>query len=193
VAEEREQNEPTPSSPMAKSETERDPPISPHVDLANTGLEKILRNAGVDPDDPQVARTLEVVSINATLARGSLPLPPPALMREYADVMPGLPEKLIEWTETQAAHRRDLENQRVWSAEARMNRGQIGALIVSCFGIAVAGIVGVWGSPWVGATIAIVAVGGPTAAVLIARGSSLTGSNGAAKSSGPRSSKSRRA
>ncbi len=177
----RSENEQTPN-PATNGES----PAELTIDIGNPGLEKVLRKAGVDPANPQVVRTLEVMSVSATLARGSLPLPPPALLQEYSLVMPGLPEKLVEWTEVQAAHRRELENQRAWGAERRMDRGQIGALCVSLVGLAVAGLVGIWGNPWVGAVIAVVSVGGPAAAVLLAANSSLPGSSSAAKSSNVR-------
>lgn len=128
-------------------------------------LEDVLRSAGVQ--DSKVVRQV-MMSFSATLARSSLPLPPPAVMQEYSKVLPQLPEKLVEWTETQAAHRRELENQRVWGAERRLNCGQIGALCVSLFGIAVSGAVAILGSAWAAIAIAICAVGGPTAAVLLA-------------------------
>ena len=75
MAEDGEQTERT-AAPSANA----DPPAPSAKNIVNPGLEKVLRSAGVDPDDPQVMRTLEVISVSATMARGSLPLPPPTLM-----------------------------------------------------------------------------------------------------------------
>jgi hypothetical protein len=50
----------------------------------------------------------------------------------------------------------------------RFDRGQWIAASVALGGLALASIVGIIGNPWVAGVIAIVAVGGPTAAVAMA-------------------------
>jgi hypothetical protein len=109
------------------------------------------------------------------------------MLAEYRDVIPDLPERIVYWTETQAEHRRSLERARADGAEARMNRGQWGALIVAMVGIAASAIVGMFGNPFVASILAVVSVGGPTAAVVLASNSSLGGAHGAAKSKDGRS------
>jgi uncharacterized membrane protein len=93
-----------------------------------------------------VQRTIEVIRVSSISARGTLPLPPPQLLAEYQDVLPDLPQRLINWTETQSAHRRELEMLQAEGQEKRMNRGQSGALAVSVIGLVIAGIVGVYGN-----------------------------------------------
>jgi hypothetical protein len=94
------------------------------------------------------------------------------MLAEYQEVLPDLPQRFVEWTETQAAHRRELECMRAEGLENRMNRGQWGALIVAVAGLGISGAVGIFGYWVASAVIAVVSVGGPTAAVILASNSS---------------------
>lgn len=136
-------------------------------------LEQVLREAGVNTHDPDVQRTIEVIRVSSISARGTLPLPPPQLLAEYQDVLPDLPQRLINWTETQSAHRRELEMLQAEGQEKRINRGQSGALAVSVIGLVIAGVVGVYGNGIAASFIALFAVGGPAAAVILASNSSI--------------------
>jgi uncharacterized membrane protein len=99
---------------------------------------------------------------------GSLPLPPPPVLSAYDEAFPGLVEKLISWTEEQRNHRFKLERAHAERSETRLDRGQWIAGIVAIGGLVLASIVGVVGSSSAATVIAIVAVGGPTAAIAIA-------------------------
>jgi uncharacterized membrane protein len=100
---------------------------------------------------------------------GSLPLAPPPILKEYQSIKPELVDKLIEWTEKQATHRRDLERIRTERSENRFDRGQKIAASVALGGLILAAGEGILGNPWVAAIIAVVAIGGPTAAIIMAR------------------------
>jgi uncharacterized membrane protein len=126
---------------------------------AETQLERL----GVNPHDPNVRNA---VIIGMSFAG---PIPPPNMLAEYEKVVPGLATQIIEWTNAQRQHRQALERLKTEGAERRMNRGQILAGIVALGGLGIAGVVGIFGSAIVGSIIAIVAVGGPTAAVFLAR------------------------
>ena len=130
------------------------------------GLRSALEEAGVDPADPSVSKVLE---ISLMAFSGSLPLPPAMLLKEWEECYPGITKKLIEWTEQQASHRRALEN----SEERRLLRGQLFAGVVAFGGLCLATVCGIFGSPVVASIIAVVSVGGPTAAVLIAQSDNL--------------------
>ena len=130
------------------------------------GLRSALEEAGVDPADPSVSKVLE---ISLMAFSGSLPLPPALLLKEWEECYPGITGKLIEWTEQQAEHRRALDK----SEESRLNRGQAIAGAVALGGLALATVCGIFGNPVVASIIAVVAVGGPTAAVVIARSDNL--------------------
>jgi uncharacterized membrane protein len=103
------------------------------------------------------------------MSGGPLPLPPAPILAEYEKAYPGLIAKFVEWTDSQRGHRQALENLRQERSERRMDRGQIIAGSVALWGLTVAAVVGIFGNPWVAGIIAIVAIGGPTAAVILAR------------------------
>jgi uncharacterized membrane protein len=146
------------------------PPLS---DGIPPPLERALREAGVNTHDPEVQRTVQIISVSSISARGTLPLPPPQLLAEYQGVLPDLPQRLINWTETQAAHRREMERLKAEGQESRMNRGQWGALAVALGGLSIAGVVGIYGNGIASAFIALFSVGGPAAAVMLASNSSI--------------------
>lgn len=155
--------------PDSSPETEKPKPTSPS-ELLPPSLDKALRTAGVNPQDPDVTKTLEI-SLNMMMARGSLPLPPAAVLSDYNEEFPGLVDKIVQWTDDQRQHRMTLEMRTTIGAEKRMDRGQLIAAGVAGMGLCLAALVGVIGNPYVASVIAIVSIGGPTAAVYLARGS----------------------
>jgi uncharacterized membrane protein len=151
-----------------KSSGQKPPEQSPVTgQIIPPALDSALRTAGIDTRDPNVVRALQI-SLTMMFS-GSLPLPPPEILKEYDGVRPGLVDKFVEWTEVQSAHRRALENTRTAKAETRFDRGQWIAATVAIGGLSLAAVVGIFGNPWVAGMIAIVAVGGPTAAIWLAK------------------------
>ena len=128
-------------------------------------LESVLRNIGIDPMDPNVSKALEI-SLTMMFS-GSLPLAPPPILREYGNIRPELIDKLVEWTEQQSAHRREMERLRTEGSEKRQNRSQWIGATVAIGGLILAAIVGSYSVP-TAIAIALVAVGGPTAAIWLA-------------------------
>jgi uncharacterized membrane protein len=151
----------TPNEPALDKPTASQPEFIPPA------LDSALRTAGIDTRDPNVFRALQI-SLTMMFS-GSLPLPPPEILKEYENIRPELVNKLVEWTEQQAGHRRSLEVVKVQRTENRYDRGQTIAASVAIGGLIISGIVGIFGNPWVAAVIAIVSVGGPTAAIWLAR------------------------
>jgi uncharacterized membrane protein len=128
-------------------------------------LESILRSSGIDPRNPQVSRALEI-SLSTMMFSGSLPLVPPPILQEYGNIRPELVDKLIDWTEKQATHRRELERLRTEGSEKRLNRSQWIGAIVAVTGLALSAIVANHSATAI--AIALVAIGGPTAAIWLA-------------------------
>lgn len=91
------------------------------------------------------------------------------MFKQYEDSFPGTVEQIIKLTVQQGRHRQELERLKTQGEERRLNRGQFIAASVALLGIAIAGFVGLYGNLWVAGVIAIVGVGGPTAAVWLAR------------------------
>jgi uncharacterized membrane protein len=157
---------PNPTQPKAVD----DPPQSKQqIEIISQGLDTALRTAGLNPDDAKLTKAIAI----SLMVRGSLPLIPPQMLAEYEKVIPGLAAKIIGWTEAQRTHRQCLERKQTEGSEKRMDRGQIIAGAVAIWGLTMAAIVGVW-SATVGIAIAVVSIGGPTAAIWLARN---TGAN----------------
>jgi len=124
-------------------------------------LGEALRGAGIDPGDPKVSKAIE---ISLMLFSGPLPLPPPHLWEAWERTHPGVTEKIVEWTDRQSKHRQFLERLRAERSENRLDRAQFIAASVAIGGLCLSAVVGILGSPVVASIIAIVSVGGPTAA-----------------------------
>ncbi|MSO98590.1 MAG: DUF2335 domain-containing protein [Rhodospirillaceae bacterium] len=133
-------------------------------ELQTQDIISVLQNAGKNPSSSNLTKAIFSLTMMS-----SGPLPPPTMLAEYERAIPGLGQKIVGWTEQQREHRQSPERLRIDGSERRMNRGQIIAASVALFGLALAASVGMWGISSVGITIAIVSVGGPTAAVALAR------------------------
>jgi|GEM_PF-1371222 uncharacterized membrane protein len=127
-----------------------------------------------DPLEPleEIVKDPRVVKILVGLARftGSLPYPPDFILEGWERIYPGITQKLIEQTERQTAHRHRLEEMRAVGAEKRANRGQLIMAAIAVIGLSLSAYVGVNGNWIVGSVLAIVSIGGPTAATAIAHG-----------------------
>lgn len=163
------QNEPPPNQPDRPPDhpPTRSGPLN--QELIPPSIDSVLRTAGVDTQDPNVTRALEVM-----LFSGSLPLPPPSVLSEYERHFPGLVERLVGWTDTQRIHRQSLERLRTEGSENRMNRSQLIAGGIGALGLVCSTIAGVIGNPWVAGVIAMVSIGGPTAAIILAKNTGRT-------------------
>jgi len=76
------------------------------------------------------------------IAQFSSPLPPPEMLASYERAQPGLIQKIIEMTEAESNHRRELEKQKLLAEVNSLQRGdtlisraQIFALIIAVFTI----------------------------------------------------------
>ena len=86
------------------------------------------------------------------------PIPPPQVLREYDEILPGLAGRIVAQAERQTEHRISLESKVIESDISRSRQGPICGLIVAlaCVG---GGIITVlYGHDWAGTTIATAAV-----------------------------------
>jgi hypothetical protein len=94
---------------LAKQETtQQQPNAGPNPLPIPPELESALRNIGFDIRDANASKFLAAVSLT-TMVSGSLPFVAPSILEQYKNVDPKLVDKLIEWTEAQAQHRRSIE------------------------------------------------------------------------------------
>ncbi len=59
------------------------------------------------------------------------PIPPPAVLREYNEILPGAAERILRSAEIQSTHRQELEKIIVTGDDKRATRGQIFAGCIS--------------------------------------------------------------
>jgi uncharacterized membrane protein len=120
--------------------------------------------------DPKVRNKVEHLVERFDMFRS--PLLPPEVLARYGSVVPGLPEKFVQWTEAQSEHRRMMERAAFEEVRTIRARAQASGVGIAALGILTAGLVAVFGSSagssFVAAIIAIVSVGGPFAARVLA-------------------------
>jgi uncharacterized membrane protein len=101
------------------------------------------------------------VNFIATSSSFSGPIPPPHILKQYDEAIPGGANRVVEMAEKQSEHRRILEAKVV---ESDINRSRLGLLAGFIITLVVGGIVvAMNGEPAAGATIA----GIPTAGSLV--------------------------
>ncbi|MEK7565052.1 MAG: DUF2335 domain-containing protein [Patescibacteria group bacterium] len=83
------------------------------------------------------------------------PLPPPDILRQFDEVVPGAAERIIKMAEDQSTHRRELEKKVIDSDITRSKWGQILGFIIAISGLVVSAIVAVYGSALAGGIIGV--------------------------------------
>ncbi len=83
-----------------------------------------------EPAGTQPAKT------KVRVARYSGPLPPPSLLQDYEDILPGSAERIFNQFEKQGGHRRKLENRVVWYNVFSGTVGQVMGFLLFGGGIA---------------------------------------------------------
>ena len=73
------------------------------------------------------------------------PIPPPAVLERYNQIVPGAAERILAMAEKQSAHRMELEKIVITSGAASSVRGQWFGLFVALFGLLVTLILGLLG------------------------------------------------
>lgn len=138
-------------------------------------LDSTETTAVITPEDlakiPEAVRPqVEMLMHRVEMIRS--PLLPPELLQRYDNVIPGLAEKLVRWTEEESEHRRGLERSSLETERTFRNRGQFIGLGVAIFGLGAAAGVAISTNSIAGTiaagVIAIVGVGGPFAARVLA-------------------------
>lgn len=83
------------------------------------------------------------------------PLPHPAILRAFDDVVPGAAERIIKMAEEQAAHRKALERKVIESDVNRSMWGQILGFCIAIVGLVVSAVIAVFGSALAGSVIGV--------------------------------------
>ena len=128
-------------------------------DKTSNSEEKGAREPGV----PQDILDALPDTVRTAIVRGASfagPLPPPAMYREYDDVLPGSANRLMELTENQQAHRHGWEMTALRASISDTKRGQWFGFIVSVVALAAAMILAARGQTVVGGIMAFVSISG---------------------------------
>lgn len=91
--------------------------------------------------------------VHASLEAFRGPIPHPQALREYEEVMPGLAERIVRWTEDEAGHRRQVESSLMqlswgglWSAFLLAMTAILGGMVLALNGRSAAGLAGIVGA-----------------------------------------------
>jgi uncharacterized membrane protein len=87
-------------------------------------------------------RNLPVARRNTSIERSQYvqityeaPLPPPRLLAEYEQTLPGISHRLVERMEQQTEHRMSLESRKIDADISNERRGQLFAFIIAVIGL----------------------------------------------------------
>ena len=102
-------------------------------------------------DDPalELGQSLELV---ATSTSWEGPLPPPAVLQQYEDVLPGSAKDIFQRSEKQSDHRMRMESAVILGDARRSDVGLVFAFILALTIIILAFYVMIWVNPWAGVT-----------------------------------------
>ena len=99
--------------------------------------EQLARSEAVEPG--QTGR-INAVSHSVEFSTYSGPLPPPEILRQFEEVIPGSAERIFTQFEAQSAHRRSMESTVISSGAFSQRFGTISGTLI--------GLVGVGGGVW---------------------------------------------
>lgn len=92
-------------------------------------------------------------------AHFSGPLPHPAILAKYEEILPGAADRIIKMAEEQSKHRQFLENKVISSGVINSKLGLIFGLIIGLAGIIASVILGIYGQPLLSGIIGIGSIG----------------------------------
>lgn len=135
-----------------------EPPAQSPLELSDVDEEAVEAILGevVEQVTPRVVEQVEV-EIRNEYFRG--PLPPPEVLENYERIIPGFSERALSQWERQTNHRQVMEAKVVDASIKAQSRGQWIAGTIAIVGLLIAGAVGIWGHPLVGAGIAVADLG----------------------------------
>lgn len=95
----------------------------------------LARHPGQGPHVPIATQQFQIQA-----QQFSGPIPPPALLGQYEEILPGMADRILQMAERQESHRHGIEKQAV---TAEINRGYLGmasGFLVAICGLSIGGI-----------------------------------------------------
>lgn len=132
-------------------------PASPHQKEQGITVREVIQEKAPDvlkgiPQD--TIKALGRISIERhEISMRSSPLPEPAELAAYNQVIPAGADRILKMAEAQSAHRIAIETLVVKSQQTQGFCGQLFGLIIGIFGIGSATFAAVSGQPWFGSII----------------------------------------
>ncbi|MGS2742953.1 DUF2335 domain-containing protein [Halomonas sp. LS-001] len=114
-------------------------------------------------------RTDVALAISTTTSAFRGPLPPPSILRDYENIVPGSAAKIIDWADSEREHRHRTETTIVRAETTRDLRGQILAAIVALAAFGLAGLALFLDHAGVAALITAIDISGLVAAFIYGR------------------------
>jgi uncharacterized membrane protein len=107
------------------------------------------RTKDAGPQQMLIAQQQEI--IHSSMFSG--PVPPPEVLAEYAKIHPSLVDRIFAMTESQSAHRKNLETQSLLLHSEAVARSTYAGLSVAIVGLGVAAFLGFLGHPTAAAIV----------------------------------------
>ena len=124
----------------------------------NQNNSPVSANSLSQPRTPQTSQPPGLRTVETHVETFSGPIPNPALLKEYENILPGSAERIIRMAEQQAAHRQLLERTVIIGDSKRANRGLwVGGVIAFAFLVGAVFLI-YNGHDWAGATLGTVDV-----------------------------------
>ena len=131
---------------------------------AQRTLAAILERAGIDPSQQQ----LGVLSATVATASFQSPLPHPSVLKDYKEIIPNLPERIVSNWETEQQHRQKTTGDLMRMYNRHHSTGQWMSFAIAILGLGAAVALGLRGGhQWAVAVVATAALGVPTAISLM--------------------------
>lgn len=114
--------------------------------------------ASEEPIEPRNNREREVVSQQISVERFQGPLPHPAILEKYNQIVPGAAERIIKMAEEQSRHRRAIETKVIGADSWKSVLGIIFAFIIALLGLLIGGYTALKGQPFFGGTVTLATI-----------------------------------
>lgn len=132
-----------------ESQSEPDETSSESTQLVDKIEHELVENPVV------LERLLDRPQVMAMVSRSAFrgPLPPPSMLREYNDIVPGAAERILERSEKEQAHRHRVTEKSVDGAIGKDRRGQWMAFAITILILVIAVVFALRGETWFAGTL----------------------------------------
>lgn len=104
-------------------------------------------------DNPTPANFVPPVRTTHVQQTFSGPVPPPAILNGYNEIVPGAAERILAMAEADALHRREIEAACISHEAAETKRGQVFGLTVCAMALGLCAFAAYIGQPWVASVV----------------------------------------